>query len=386
MSGLRMHQLSSTTMFKIFEKHRDIPSPFSDGALRMPINRWPGHGLQSGDPLYPASRFRRLSTRSEELSTMALSSPPTSTPKEEHVLSEETLTPLQVLDAAASKSRDTALRWNGITLMLKVFCIVAVPLVLWMSALHVNHCQPQNLLRAMGIILQRVYPPYTSYPGDLSVSAKPLGPSIPPYSSPDFASRAYGGIVIPQWTTVSLGQSALPHNVLEPAIPDGSCWSLPTISGLLGISFDRPILPIEITIIHSPTIPIDQAPRTVVIWGLLDGDENIQQMQPFRSVIQRLKDRLSPPPASPAYNSAIQRLKLTLPASDADQIGALVPLTAFEFDPKPGALYQRFPFHGVVLEWGLDWTSVVVQIHDNWGANLTSLCQVEIRGRPVHTS
>ncbi len=105
-----------------------------------------------------------------------------------------------------------------------------------------------------------------------------------PVGRRDFALHADGGRVLPELTKVAKGggwTQPLSGSSPEHAITDdsriGHCWSIPGSAAQLGIQLSEMIFPTHVSIDHIPVeiaADIGQAPRTVVLWGALDGSVN----------------------------------------------------------------------------------------------------------------
>lgn len=97
----------------------------------------------------------------------------------------------------------------------------------------------------------------------------------------DYALEADGGSIVYElisgsswWHTYVPRLSSTVHYAINDSRTIGHCWSLSTTSGQLGILLAEPFYPSSITIDHIPQMlaaDIRQAPRQMILWGLLDG-------------------------------------------------------------------------------------------------------------------
>ncbi|KAI0054673.1 hypothetical protein BV25DRAFT_1762843, partial [Artomyces pyxidatus] len=152
-----------------------------------------------------------------------------------------------------------------------------------------------------------------------------------------------------------------PAVVLQDSADDDVCWSFSGSFGSFGFTLSTPIIPTEVVLqtqVHVSSSSKLQAPRTVVVWGLLDGIENIIKLQRFTSELMLVKARV---PSFPIQGR-----------------GTFIPLAHFEFHSDTPS--QTFPVFEEVIHWGLDWGVIVFDIRSNWGASSTSLCQVRVHG------
>ncbi|EGN98082.1 hypothetical protein SERLA73DRAFT_182953 [Serpula lacrymans var. lacrymans S7.3] len=110
----------------------------------------------------------------------------------------------------------------------------------------------------------------------------------------DFALKSAGARVVKSLTSSSSlcpSRSFWPfstspqctHNpdiVLNEDLHAGSCWKVEETPSQLGIALAEPIVITDITIDHIPqelTHEIGLAPKNIVVWGVLDGQDNIEK-------------------------------------------------------------------------------------------------------------
>jgi hypothetical protein len=136
--------------------------------------------------------------------------------------------------------------------------------------------------------------------------------------------------------------------------------------GQLGISLPEPVLITHVTIDHVSrdfTSHIDLAPRTIYVWGVLDGDDNLEKqhflVQRDGEVAGVLRSRHEP---------AITGGRL------------FIPLVKLVYDIYAANHVQTFPVIMEVAEQHMEFKEVVVEFVDNWGGSATCLHRVRIHG------
>ncbi|KAJ2970792.1 hypothetical protein NUW54_g12653 [Trametes sanguinea] len=104
-----------------------------------------------------------------------------------------------------------------------------------------------------------------------------------------------------------------------------------------------------------------QAPRDVVLWGVVDGTSN----------------RL-------AYDTHLRRYRETIsqigmgPAHAADY--TFIAMAAFQYDPLAAFALQTFPVSKAIQASGMTFGLVVVEVRSNWGGNQTAVCRIRVHG------
>ena len=187
----------------------------------------------------------------------------------------------------------------------------------------------------------------------------------------DFASPQSGAVIAPGLTTMALDIESYPLSEIS-RNPEGAYWSFRGNSGTFGVVLSAPnVLPSHIVIQHQlpsnfselPSELLPRAPRQVIVWGLVDGEKNIE-----------------------AYNKrphdafALASVKRP-PFSMRKDI--FIPLAEFKFDIRVAAqssMRQAFPLFDEVRSWGMDFGVMVFHVRNNWGADETLLCSVHIYG------
>lgn len=185
----------------------------------------------------------------------------------------------------------------------------------------------------------------------------------------DFALAIDGGEIVPGLTsTPKRGQKRTldgPQQVLNEDMHTGSCWRMPNAVGQVGISIPTTMHPTNITIDHIPkeiASDIGQAPREMVLWGVMDGsanteryDEHFAELWPIAKVHQR---------STPTLTMG-QRF---------------IPVAKFMYDIHGPLPVQTFPVHQEILGCGLDFGVFVLEVLSNWGSDSTCLYRVRLHG------
>jgi SUN domain-containing protein 1/2 len=209
----------------------------------------------------------------------------------------------------------------------------------------------------------------------------------------DYALHSGGGAVIPSLTspTYELRQTHLfglissatsvgnsPVHALHHELTPGYCWPFPGSEGQLGIRLAAPVYITDITIDHAPkeiAHDVRSAPRRVEVWGLVEGQDNIEKLKGYmvrkdqlrREAAERgepLSDDIDPP-----YPSTLPR---NVP---------FVRIASFEYDIRAENYLQTFPVFKDIQELGVDFGIVVVMVKSNWGHDTyTCLYRVRVHG------
>ena len=188
----------------------------------------------------------------------------------------------------------------------------------------------------------------------------------------DFALYADGGRIILELTHAWSGTSSAPSAGSNPtaAITDdirvGNCWSIAGHAGQLGIRLTEMIHPRHVSIDHLPleiAADIGRAPRTMILWGALDGDDNEGR---FRDITH-------------AFNVSLPGV-LGRSAPEITYGYTFIPLLAFEYDIRASSHVQTFSLDQYVVDSDLYFGVVVLDILQNWGGESTCLYRVRIHG------
>ncbi len=195
----------------------------------------------------------------------------------------------------------------------------------------------------------------------------------------NFASQAHGAKTLQQLTSVGIAKSwilskfqsttskstmlSLASLALNDRIDLANCWEFTGSRAKLAIRLSEYVVITQISLEQ----PIDNlsyiqsSPRSVVVWGMVDGRENIVRVS-NRSRLRGLYARLNPPMAAPFLQGY-----------------SFLPLVAFRYDASISGR-QYVDVFDEILELGVDFGIVVIEIHGNWGSSDTRLCHVGVYG------
>ncbi len=192
-----------------------------------------------------------------------------------------------------------------------------------------------------------------------------------PVGHRDFALMADGArIALPLTSSLQSTGSSIerpPSNILDEDLRSGSCWAFPGNRAQIAIKTSTLIYPSHITIDHvSRDIAADirQAPRNIVVWGLLEGKANQKH---HADIMERL---------------SASSLNTTGDGPPIKNGGIFLPLAAFEYVIDSDSI-QTFAFDPVITSSGMYFGVYVVEIRSNWGASSTRLYRVRIHGSAI---
>ena len=148
------------------------------------------------------------------------------------------------------------------------------------------------------------------------------------------------------------------------------CWTFPSSTAQITIRLSDCMVINQLAIKHATTQSNPGAiPRDLVVWGLVDGDENLDQLHQSHEAHKALLSRINEfsthmKPPSPSFKSHV-----------------FVPLAALTYSPS--AKSQRFQVFKEVAKLNIDFGIVIIQVRTNWGASSTELCHIEVFGTPL---
>ncbi|KAI0069846.1 hypothetical protein K474DRAFT_1680612 [Panus rudis PR-1116 ss-1] len=188
----------------------------------------------------------------------------------------------------------------------------------------------------------------------------------------NLASSSIGAAIIPSLTSPApkspIADEADPHApeaaaVLAPEFAADTCWSFHGSEAQLGILLPKPAFLTNVSIGHVPGVTVASAPRDLTVWGVVDGLENRQWFAQHSATLKKLRTKLPPKAYQPhaRYPS--------------------VPLTSVHCDIRYGKPIQTFAVYPEVVEMGMDFGVVVVQLHSNWGWSHTYVCHIGVYGK-----
>ncbi|KAI0696213.1 hypothetical protein C8T65DRAFT_583626 [Cerioporus squamosus] len=160
-----------------------------------------------------------------------------------------------------------------------------------------------------------------------------------------------------------------PEAALDEDLHVGSCWLISGTSGQLGVGLHAFVSPTHVTVDHTPleiAADIGRAPRRMILWGLVEGEQNIALYRDLQARGERLHA------AAPGREA---------PARDGNQL--FVTLASFDYNVFAPSHVQTFPISSVAVEEGLYFGVVVLEILDNWGGESTCLYRLRVHGNRV---
>lgn len=183
----------------------------------------------------------------------------------------------------------------------------------------------------------------------------------------NFAQEGNGAKIISQLTSpLTLDTRGHPELVLVESYGNDSCFSLVGDRGQIAIRLHTLAYPTRVTIDYAPSSMEGwmEAPRRMLLWGLVDGTTNLatynDQLRLYRSETPA-KNYISPPL----------------------HLGRTYLLLA-EFEFNINFPIQTFPLADEVVLSHMWFGVLVLEIRSNWGANMTSICRVRVHGEEKH--
>ncbi|RDX51816.1 hypothetical protein OH76DRAFT_1454732 [Lentinus brumalis] len=197
-----------------------------------------------------------------------------------------------------------------------------------------------------------------------------------PVGRRDFALAADGGRISPKLTS-SFDSSPVspprrPENILDEDLRSGVCWLFPGDHGQVGIKIPQFIHPTHFTIDHIPheiAADIRQAPRELVLWGVVDGSPNWRVYKDVRDSLQQsLLDAAGDAPPMVADKATF------------------LPLAVVEYNIRKDFHIQTFPLHPAITSTQMYFGAFVLEVRSNWGGSVTKVYRVRIHGEEVYAS
>lgn len=144
-------------------------------------------------------------------------------------------------------------------------------------------------------------------------------------------------------------------------------WRFRSSTGQLGLTTNVSICPTQTTIEYSfeSGLTPDEAPRQVILWGMVEGEENERR---FKKLTQNtVSFSGNDPPASPSTGISYSRYRFAH-------------LAAFEFNAISQVSLQTASVHADIRTSGINFNVFVLEIRSNWGGKRTGLSRVRIHG------
>ena len=200
-----------------------------------------------------------------------------------------------------------------------------------------------------------------------------------PVGRRDFALLADGAIIRPELTkviaakgTFDLPPDSRPEAALNDDMHIGKCWLIPGNAAQLGLCLSAMIHLTHVSIDHIPheiAADVGRAPRSMLLWGGVDGEANEA----------RLGDFIRSAKATSSHKTA-----RTGPKATRGYTFAL--LGSFEYDIRASSHVQTFSLEPYFAESGMYFGVVVLEIVNNWGSNCTCLYRLRVHGDPYESA
>lgn len=272
--------------------------------------------------------------------------------------------------------------WHTIALALSLTCVLALCLVplpnLVYRGIALRYFDAATLRSVLPYPLRRLMPHQTRLPANqvpdylASYIHKEIRSALKDsVGKRDFALAADGAkIAIKLTSAFESFDARLPDNILDEDLRSASCWSFPGDRGQVGIKVPELIFPTHVTIDHIPreiAADIRQAPRNIIVWGLLEGKGNEQRyMEALEAFQTSPLNAIGDAPPSPITSTS-----------------RFVPLVAFDYNIAADFHIQTFSVDTLIVTSGVYFGVFVVEIRSNWGAESTRLYRVRIHGSEV---
>ncbi|RDX47412.1 hypothetical protein OH76DRAFT_1354396 [Lentinus brumalis] len=193
-----------------------------------------------------------------------------------------------------------------------------------------------------------------------------------PVGRRDFALAADGARITPLLTssfdTADLAVERPPENILDEDLRSASYWSIPDNHGQVGIKVPVFIYPTNITIDHVPreiAADVRQAPRSMILWGLLEGKGNKERYAVAREPL------------------GVSRLDALGDGPPIRAGGSFLPLASIEYAIDADFHVQTFAVDASVVASRIYFGVFVLELRSNWGSPNSRLYRVRIHGEEV---
>lgn len=174
-----------------------------------------------------------------------------------------------------------------------------------------------------------------------------------------------------------------PITALHQDIHSGLCWPMNGDFGQLGVALSFPAYITDITIDHvakEVAFDLRTAPRDMEVWGLVEGQENLDKVVAFRAeraaqhaeAVRAAEESGSPLPEEPEEDA----YPPTLPANQP-----FIRLASFSYDIEAPSNIQTFPVRQEIQDLDVDFGIVALVIKNNWGKKeYTCLYRFRVHG------
>ncbi|QRV89975.1 myosin-4 [Ceratobasidium sp. AG-Ba] len=192
------------------------------------------------------------------------------------------------------------------------------------------------------------------------------GRVIPEYTSPTFSVSPEGWR---RFLGIGAVQGRPPAVALVPDINVGNCWAFPGSQGQIAVLLSRSVRVDSVTIDHASkdvAYDLKTAPKKFVVWGLVEGDDNLAKLAEYRKHAEA--QTIGPEPEN----------TIDLGTSPFKQS---IKLTEFEYDINATSHIQTFAVPEAIRAAGIDVGVVIFQILSSHGdPNYTCLYRVRVHG------
>ena len=214
-----------------------------------------------------------------------------------------------------------------------------------------------------------------------SAGARPI-PSLTSHTL-EMRPTTLRGTVLSWMTGHGREMGRSPITALHQDIHSGLCWPMSGDSGQLGVALSFPAYITDITIDHvakEVAFDLRTAPRDMEVWGLVEGEENLDKIIAFRAeraaqraeAVRVAEESGSPLPEEPDEDD----YPPTLPANQP-----FIRLASFTYDIEAPSNIQTFPARQEIQDLGVDFGIVALVIKNNWGKNeYTCLYRFRVHG------
>ncbi len=227
-------------------------------------------------------------------------------------------------------------------------------------------------------------------PGPPPANAFNMIPTFPPkaiHLNLNLASSTQGAIPLPvmsfvgqgsvqKWWSTMIWRALRSHYTsADLALNDDpdNCWQFSGNTAQLAVRLADCVVIDRVVLSHSTSMqtPTASAPRHIMIWGMVEGEENFSELSRFTDFSNTL--------ASLFAKTAVANPILPRPRFQGH---IFLPLVSSVYNPS-GPKEQEFKVFPEIKALGVDFGVVVVQISDNWGAPTTSVCHIGVYGKKL---
>ncbi|KAI0311340.1 hypothetical protein OF83DRAFT_1068992 [Amylostereum chailletii] len=206
----------------------------------------------------------------------------------------------------------------------------------------------------------------------------------------DFALQSSGASVVPSLTSPTLGlrmcglraafvawvtgkdytniSSRPPIHALHHDTHSGYCWCFPGEEGQLGVQLAHTVHIEEVTVDHLAlelAWDMRSAPRTMELWGLVEGHKNEQKLHSWEETHRRERQTLSE--GSKPFTGS--------------KSSNYIRVASFEYNIAAHNPVQTFPVSEDVRKLGIPFRVVIFRVVGNWGHDHTCLFRVRVHGQ-----